>query len=103
FVSWNAGPLSGFPEGSAPAAPRTGCQYRDDLHRGGDGGSDHFWASLAGAGPAQGDDVRAGIVAGHYSLLGIRLERSLVDRRGRADADGRAGSVGSDSGASERT
>src|SRR5208283_3857348 len=73
FVAWYTGPLSGFPEGSAPAAPRAGCQYRDDLHRGSRGGSDHFWASLAGAGPAQGNDVRAGFVAGDNSLLGVWL------------------------------
>src|SRR5208337_3388875 len=82
FVPWHAGPLSGFSEGSAPAAPRAGCEYRDDLYRGSGGGSDHFWPSLAGAGPAQGNDVRVGVVAGDYPLLGVWLEHSLVDCRG---------------------
>src|SRR5271157_3140035 len=99
FVSWHAGPLSGFPEGSAPPEPRAGCKYRHDLHRRSGSRRDPVWPSLASAGPAQGNDVRAGIVAGDYPLLGVWLEHSPVDCRGRVDANGRAGGMGRDSGA----
>src|SRR5208337_2388801 len=77
FVSWNAGPLSGFPEGSAPAAPRTGCQYRDDLHRGGGSGSVPL---LIGAAVLMQMGVQGawGVIPVHLNELAADSARGLI-------------------------
>jgi len=97
----HAGFVSGLFEGDSQGGAVPCGEYSDDLQRrSGDRGGD-IWIVVAIAWKAQGDDGSAGLCLLVMPFWAFGWSVPVLNRGDRVHADGRAGSVGRDSGAPE--